>query len=64
MRFLPSLLLVTLAAVAQDAVRPGEFLADPPTLENLGFRWYIEGDDNRNASVEIAYRKKGDGMNV
>lgn len=43
-----------------DRVVPGQFLIDPPTLENLGFRWYIQGDSNRNASVTVAYRKKGD----
>ena len=26
----------------------------------LGFAWNIEGDDNRNARVAVAYRKKGD----
>ncbi|HCO94500.1 MAG TPA: hypothetical protein DIU00_11205, partial [Phycisphaerales bacterium] len=35
------------------------FIVDPPTIENLGFRWYIEGDSNRNASVDVAFRKKG-----
>ena len=60
MRFMPSLLLGAFAALAQDAIQPGEFISDPPTIENLGFRWYIEGDDNRNASVAIAYRKKGE----
>ena len=47
-------------AAGQDRVRAGEFLVDPPTLINLGFEWFIDGDDNRNASVEISYRKKGD----
>ena len=37
----------------------GEFLIDPPTLINLGFEWFIEGDDNRNASVAVSYRKQG-----
>ena len=31
-----------------------------PTLINLGFDWAIEGDDNRNATVEVSYRKTGD----
>ena len=30
-----------------------------PTLINLGFEWSIEGDANRNASVDLSYRKKG-----
>src|SRR4026208_383283 len=38
----------------------GEFLVEPPTLINLGFEWFIQGDDNRNASVEVSYRKQGD----
>jgi hypothetical protein len=40
--------------------RPGELVIDPPTLINLGFEWPIEGDDNRNASVEVSYRRTGD----
>jgi len=42
------------------AVTSGEFIVDPPTLINLGFEWRIEGDDNRNAAVEVSYRKKGE----
>lgn len=42
-----------------NKVRPGRFIIDPPTLENLGLRWYIEGDSNRNASVAVSYRIKG-----
>jgi len=34
------------------------------TLINLGFEWLISGDDNRNASMEVAYRKAGEGMEV
>ena len=45
--------------VANDAVRAGEFIVEPPTLLNLGFEWKIEGDENRNAVVEVAYRKVG-----
>ena len=50
------------AAVAggANAVTPGEFVVDPPTLINLGFEWFIDGDDNRNAAVEVSYRKSGD----
>jgi len=43
----------------RDAITPGRFLIDPPTLENLGFRWYVEGDSNRNAAVAVAFRRKG-----
>ncbi|MCM3880822.1 MAG: hypothetical protein ND807_12005 [Vicinamibacterales bacterium] len=38
---------------------PGELVVEHPTLINLGFEWWIEGDDNRNAQVEVSYRKKG-----
>src|SRR6476660_8184688 len=47
------------AAPAGGAVTAGEFIVDPPTLINLGFEWFIQGDDNRNASVEVSYRKQG-----
>ena len=47
-------------AAEQNRVTAGEFLIDPPTLINLGFEWMIDGDDNRNATVEVRYRKKGD----
>jgi hypothetical protein len=43
-----------------NKVLPGRFIVDPPTLENLGFRWYIDGDSNRNATVTVSYRKKGE----
>ena len=42
-----------------NEVAPKRFLVDPPTIENLGFRWYIEGDSNRNASVAVAFRQRG-----
>src|SRR5450432_2637267 len=50
------------AAAAGDSnkVRPGEFIIDHPTLINLGFEWLIEGDDNRNAQVEVSYRQRGE----
>jgi hypothetical protein len=48
-----------LMAAAMNQVKPGEFVIDPATLINLGFEWVIEGDDNRNAVVEVSYRKTG-----
>src|SRR5438094_8605205 len=48
------------AAPEGNGVKTGEFVVDPPTLINLGFEWFIQGDDNRNASVEVSYRKQGD----
>jgi len=43
-------------------VKPGELVIDHPTLINLGFEWVIQGDDNRNANVEVSYRKQGETM--
>jgi hypothetical protein len=64
------LLALSLAAAtagAQDAVRaganavtPGELVVEPATLINLGFEWWIEGDDNRNASVAVSFRERGE----
>ena len=49
------------AASPANAVVAGEFIVDPPTLINLGFEWFMQGDDNRNASVDVSYRKQGSG---
>src|SRR5258708_6414178 len=48
------------AAEKEIKVKAGEFVIDPPTLINLGFEWVIQGDDNRNAKVEVSYRKQGE----
>src|SRR5271155_2801527 len=48
------------AAENENKTKSGEFIIDHPTLINLGFEWLIEGDDNRNAQVEVAYRKQGE----
>ena len=66
-RSLPALLvLAATAAAAQapvgsgnDAVTPGELVIEPPTLLNLGFEWWIDGDDNRNAAVAVSFRERG-----
>ena len=50
----------TVFAKYEDKVKPGEFVVEPPTLICLGFEWYIEGDENRNAKVDVWYRKKGE----
>ena len=42
-----------------EVVVPGELVIEPPTLINLGFEWFIQGDKNRNASVDVAYRRYG-----
>jgi hypothetical protein len=55
-----SVLALETGAAAENKARPGEFVIDPPTLINLGFEWMIKGDDNRDAKVEVSYRKQGD----
>jgi hypothetical protein len=46
-------------ASSPEMVTPGELLIEPPTLINLGFEWFIQGDTNRNASVQVSFRKAG-----
>jgi len=58
---LPALIAVAwapTAALAADRTTARELVAEPPTLISLGFEWRIDGDDNRNASVAVFYRKK------
>ena len=54
------LLLPALSLAGADKVTSRNFYVEPPTLISLGFEWQIEGDDNRNASVAVSWRKKGD----
>lgn len=54
-----SLILATNASADNDITNFREFFVDPPTLECLGFRWYIDGDDNSDATVQLNYRKAG-----
>ncbi|MEP7306117.1 MAG: right-handed parallel beta-helix repeat-containing protein [Acidobacteriota bacterium] len=53
-------LLWSTALSAADKTTIREFIAEPPTLVSLGFEWRIDGDDNRNATVSVSYRKKGE----
>ena len=53
-------LLAAMPAAAADRTTAGELITEPPTLISLGFEWMINGDDNRNATVAVSYRKKGD----
>jgi hypothetical protein len=48
------------AAKDDNSVKSLRFVVEPPTLINLGFEWYIDGDSNRNSVVQVSYRKKGD----
>ena len=54
------MLLCALPAAAADGTVAAAFVTERPTLISLGFEWHITGDDNRNASVETSYRKRGD----
>ena len=47
------------SCTSSDTVVTGELVIEPATLINLGFEWFIQGDANRNASVDVAFRKKG-----
>ena len=47
-------------AATVNGVTPGDLVVDPPTLINLGFEWLIDGDANRNAKVDVSYRKVGE----
>jgi len=57
--FILSVLLTTPLAAA-DRTSAGELVTEPATLVSLGFEWHIVGDDNRNASVAVSYRKQGE----
>jgi hypothetical protein len=66
-RITATLLLFLLCFVASpgaaaDRSTPGEFITEPATLVSFGFEWRIDGDDNRNARVEVSYRKQGEPM--
>jgi hypothetical protein len=50
---------LALPALAENAVEPGRFTVQHPTLHNLGFHWAMRGDDNRNATVEVRFRPAG-----
>ena len=48
------------AAPGDLRVTPGELVVERPTLINLGFEWHIDGDANRNAQVQVSFRKQGE----
>jgi len=49
----------TASSVVSNRTRIGDFIVEPATLRCAGFEWMIYGDENRNASVSVKYRKKG-----
>jgi hypothetical protein len=54
------MLAIALPLWSQVITTSGDFTVEPATLVSLGFEWKISGDDNRNASVDVTYRKLGD----
>lgn len=59
MRIAALLLLFVCTLAARNSTLPGRFHVEHSTLLNLGFEWAIEGDSNRNAIVEVRFRKAG-----
>ena len=60
MRALAPLLLIAVCTLhGQNDSRPGRFHVEHSTLLNLGFEWLLDGDANRNATVEVRFRKVG-----
>ncbi len=57
--FLFFLVFISLKSNAQNQTITGNLTVEPPTLISLGFEWYIDGDDNRNATAEVFYRESG-----
>ena len=53
-------ILFTTSLWSQTKTTSGDFTVEPPTLLSLGFEWRIAGDDNRNAQVDVTYRRKGE----
>src|SRR5690349_18094042 len=43
-------------SASSNKAHPGEFVVEPTTLINAGFEWYVDGDANHNARVEVWYR--------
>jgi hypothetical protein len=59
MRTAVLLLLSVYSLAAQNSTSSGRFHVEHPTLLNLGFEWLIDGDADRNATVEVRFRKTG-----
>ena len=58
--FLCVAILLARSSSAQTTTVSGDFSIEPPTLVSLGFDWKISGDDNRNAQVDVSFRRKGE----
>ncbi|MDA0196776.1 MAG: hypothetical protein O2887_17110 [Bacteroidetes bacterium] len=55
-------IILTLDAQSRiaDQTKTNKFIVEPPTLICAGFEWQISGDENRNATVSVDYRKLGE----
>jgi len=53
-------LLSAMPARAENQITSGKFILDVPTLTAIGVEWKMLGDDNRNAAVEVSFRRKGE----
>ena len=51
--------IIPALVAAAAPVTAGRFFVEPPTLQCAGFEWFIEGDDDRTASVAVSYRRQG-----
>ncbi len=62
-RFLTSILTLTLLAQCAHAGDTVQAITEPvlerATLHSLGVYWIVRGDDNRNSSIALSYRKTG-----
>jgi len=47
------------AGQQENASRPGKVHVEPSTLHCVSFRWPVTGDQDRDAVIEVAYRKAG-----
>jgi len=57
---LAALVAFAWAARAEDEVKAVKLEPELPTLHCLGYLWFISGDDNRNATAAVSYRKAGE----
>lgn len=48
------------SASRRHKTKTNELIIEPPTLLCAGFEWTIDGDENRNATVEVKFRKSGE----
>ena len=53
-----ALVLLATPVHAEVAATAGKLVVDAPTLTAIGVEWKITGDDNRNAAVDVSYRRR------